>query len=70
MRRLQFPISYTLTGEDQMVQGFPFRGEVIFIARIDRDGNAGPPQPGDMEGIVPKAMIGNTQLDVLIDKVY
>ena len=70
MRRLQFPISYTLTGEDQMVQGLPFRGEVIFIARIDRDGNAGPPQPGDMEGIVPKAMIGNTQLDVLIDKVY
>jgi cytochrome c-type biogenesis protein CcmH len=70
MRQLKFPISYTLTGEDQMVQGTPFTGEVIIIARIDRDGNAGPPQSGDMEGIVPKAMIGNTQVDVLIDKVY
>lgn len=70
MRQLQFPISYTLTGEDQMVQGTPFTGEVIIIARIDRDGNAGPPQAGDMEGIVPKAMIGNTQVDVLVDKVY
>lgn len=67
---VEFPVSFTLTAADQMVQGTPFTGDMIIIARIDRDGNAGPPQSGDMEGIVPKATIGDTQVNVLIDKTY
>jgi cytochrome c-type biogenesis protein CcmH len=67
---LQFPMPYTLSQADQMVQGAPFAGEVSVIARIDRDGNAGPPQSGDMEGRAPTAMIGDAGVDIVIDKVY
>jgi cytochrome c-type biogenesis protein CcmH len=67
---LQFPMTYRLTSADQMVQGPPFSGEVSLSARIDRDGNAGPPQPGDMEGNVPRVIIGTAEVDILIDRVY
>ncbi len=70
MKRLQFPMTYTLTGTDQMVQGLPFSGEVSIVARIDLDGNAGVPQAGDMEGVIPRVVIGNTGADVVIDKLY
>ncbi len=70
MKRLQFPMSYTLTGADQMVQGLPFSGEVSIVARIDLDGNAGVLQSGDMEGVIPRVVIGNTGADVVIDKLY
>ena len=70
MKSLQFPINYTLTEADQMVKGQPFVGEISIVVRIDLDGNAGIPQAGDMEGNVPRAVIGNAGVDVVIDKLY
>lgn len=70
IQRPVFPMSYTLSAADQMVQGQPFSGEVSVTARIDRDGSAGPPGPGDMEGMIAQAVIGNTGLDIVIDKAY
>lgn len=67
---LQFPMTYTLNSADQMVQGPPFSGEVSVVARIDRDGSAGPPTSGDMEGLVPRAVIGQAGVDIVIDKAY
>ena len=69
-RGLQFPMAYTLTGADQAVQGPPFTGEVTIVARIDLDGNAGVPQAGDMEGIIPRVNIGDSGADVVIDTLY
>jgi cytochrome c-type biogenesis protein CcmH len=33
-----------------MVQGSELRGMLDVVARLDRDGQAGPAQPGDIEG--------------------
>ena len=62
--------SYTLTGADQAVQGPSFTGEVTIVARIDLDGNAGVPQAGDMEGVIPRVVIGDSGADVVIDRLY
>ncbi|MBM3262478.1 MAG: hypothetical protein FJY97_03510 [candidate division Zixibacteria bacterium] len=73
VKRIQqpkFPLTYTLSAADQMVQGQPFSGEVSVVARIDRDGSAGPPGPGDMEGLIPQTVIGNTGVDIIIDRAY
>ena len=69
-RGLRFPMAYTLTGADQAVQGPPFAGEVTIVARIDLDGNAGVPQAGDMEGIIPGVVIGDSGANVVIDRLY
>lgn len=69
-RGLRFPMAYTLTEADQAVQGPPFAGEVTIVARIDLDGNASVPQAGDMEGIIPRVVIGDSGADVVIDTLY
>ena len=69
-RSLQFPMPYTLTGADQAVQGQAFTGEVTIVARIDLDGNAGVPQTGDMEGVNPRVVVGDSGADVVIDRLY
>ena len=69
-RSLRFPMPYTLTGADQAVQGPSFTGEVTIVARIDLDGNAGVPQAGDMEGVIPRVVIGESGADVVIDRLY
>lgn len=65
-----FPLPYALTAEDVMFPGTPFQGEVRIIARIDRDGNAGPAQPGDLEGTAVKvpARVGDRDVDIVINK--
>lgn len=66
----KFPVNYALTREDQMVQGAPFTGIVEVVARLDRDGNAGPPQPGDMEGDKTQVTIGDTDVNIVINRIY
>ena len=46
----KFPVQFEITKADVMVQGSELKGMVDVIARLDRDGQAGQPQPGDMEG--------------------
>ncbi len=66
-----FPLAYVLTADDAMFPGTPFQGEVKVIARVDRDGNAGPAQPGDLEGTAAKnpARVGDRDVDIVINKV-
>jgi cytochrome c-type biogenesis protein CcmH len=45
-----FPLAFTLGPEDVMLQGGELRGDVTLIARLKRDGRAGPAVPGDFEG--------------------
>jgi len=65
-----FPLAYILSAEDAMFPGTPFQGEVKVTARIDKDGNAGPAQPGDLEGVASKnpARVGDRNVDIVIDK--
>lgn len=68
--RLQFPMSYTLTSANRMAQDGELPGEVSVVVRVDRDGIAGSPEAGDMEGSVARVTIGQTDVDVVIDKIY
>ncbi len=68
----QFPVSFEITSADVMVQGTELRGMVDLIARVDKDGKAGQPQPGDMEGQYDKnpTLPGGKDLEIVIKKVY
>jgi cytochrome c-type biogenesis protein CcmH len=68
----KFPVSYEITNEDVMVQGAELRGMVEVVARLDRDGQAGPAQPGDLEGKYAKnpTLAGGRDIDIVIDSVH
>jgi cytochrome c-type biogenesis protein CcmH len=66
-----FPVSFEITNADVMVQGSELRGMVEVVARLDRDGQAGPAQPGDMEGKYAKnpTLAGGRDIDIVIDSL-
>ena len=68
----QFPLHYTLSSADLMMQGANFQGKVNIVVRLDRDGAAGPPQPGDMEGVFAgnPATVGDQKVDIIINKMF
>ena len=68
----KFPVQFEITKADVMGQGSELKGMVDVIARLDRDGQAGQPQPGDMEGRYAKnpTLPGGRDLMITIDKVY
>ncbi len=66
-----FPVSFEITNADVMVQGSELRGMVDVVARLDRDGQAGPAQPGDIEGRYAKnpTLPGGRNLEIVLDSV-
>lgn len=66
-----FPVSFEITNADVMVQGAELRGMVDVVARLDRDGQAGPAQAGDIEGQYAKnpTLPGGRDLEITLDKV-
>jgi cytochrome c-type biogenesis protein CcmH len=67
-----FPVAFRITNDDVMVQGSELRGMVNVQARLDKDGQAGPPQPGDLEGQFEKnpTLVGSTDVEITINKAY
>lgn len=47
--RPTFPLSFSLTNENNMVGSDFYDGDLVLIARLDKDGAAGPKQPEDFE---------------------
>ncbi|MBA5866172.1 MAG: hypothetical protein GDA67_05675 [Nitrospira sp. CR1.3] len=72
IERPAFPVAFEITNADVMVQGSELRGMVDVIARLDRDGQAGPAQPGDIEGRYAKnpTLPGGRDLEITLDKVH
>ncbi len=68
----KFPALFEITNADVMVQGSELRGMVDVVARVDKDGKAGQPQPGDLEGQYDKnpTLPGGSDLEIVIRKVY
>jgi cytochrome c-type biogenesis protein CcmH len=68
----QFPVRFEITGKDVMVQGGELRGMVNVLARVDRDGRAGPAQEGDLEGEFEKnpTLVGGADINIVINKAY
>ncbi len=67
----QFPVAFELTNDDVMVQGSELRGMLDVMARLDRDGQAGPAQPGDIEGRYAKnpTLPGGRDFEITLDSV-
>ena len=65
----KFPIAFSLSQNDVMMQGMEFAGAVYVTARIDVDGVAGA-GPGDLEGVTKSAIpVGTTDVHLTIDTV-
>lgn len=72
LRNIKFPYQYALSSADLMMQGGSFQGMVNIVVRVDKDGAAGPLQPGDLEGVYSKnpATVGDEKVDVVINKAF
>jgi cytochrome c-type biogenesis protein CcmH len=72
MTDLTFPVQYTVTQKDVFFEGVTLEGKVNVYAKLDKDGNAGPPEPGDLEGEHKgnPVMVGATGVDIVVDKVH
>jgi cytochrome c-type biogenesis protein CcmH len=68
----RFPVTYEITNADVMVQGSELRGMVEVLARVDKDGKAGSPQAGDLEGQYEKnpTLPGGRDVEIVIKKAY
>ena len=67
----RFPVPFEVTNADVMVQGSALKGVVAVIARLDKDGSAGPAQPGDIEGEFAKnpTMVGAKNVEIVLNRV-
>ena len=68
----RFPVSFEITNHDVMVEGSELRGMVDVVARLDKDGRAGPAQSGDLEGQSDKnpTLVGARDIEIVINKRY
>jgi hypothetical protein len=65
-----FPLNYSLSQENVMMQGTPFTGKINIIVRLDKDGNPTTRTPGDMTGEYKKNPVeaGAKNVDIVIDQ--
>jgi cytochrome c-type biogenesis protein CcmH len=66
-----FPLSYSLGPENVMMQDTPFTGALTLTARLDKDGNPGTRQPGDLTGDYKKnpVAVSSQNVDIVLDQV-
>jgi len=66
-----FPLNYSLSQENVMMQGTPFTGKINITARLDKDGNAATRGAGDLTGEYKKnpAEVGAKNADVVLDQL-
>ena len=66
----KFPVSFVLGPEDVMQPGAELAGEVTLVARLKRDGRAGPAVRGDLEGAAPGPVaVGTTNARITLEAV-
>ncbi|HWH77217.1 MAG TPA: tetratricopeptide repeat protein, partial [Candidatus Binatus sp.] len=66
-----FPLDYSLSQDNVMMQGTPFTGKINILVRLDKDGNPTTRTPGDLSGEYKKnpADVGAKNADIVIDQV-
>jgi cytochrome c-type biogenesis protein CcmH len=66
-----FPLRYSLSQENVMMQGTPFSGKIDITVRLDKDGNPTTRGAGDLTGEYKKnpAEVGAKNADVILDQV-
>lgn len=64
-----FPLKYTVTQQDVMMQGTALNGTVRISARLDQDGDAISKSPGDIAGEATAAHpVGTEAVDFILDQ--
>jgi hypothetical protein len=64
----KMPLEFRLDERNMMVKGTRFEGDVLIVARIDKDGEARTKEPGDIEGRL-RARVPADKLDLVLDTV-
>ena len=66
-----FPLTYSLSQENVMMQGTPFTGKINLTVRLDKDGNPTTRGTGDMTGDYKKnpVDVGAKNADIVIDQM-
>ena len=69
--RPTFPLDFTLSQDNVMMQGTPFTGQINLTVRLDKDGNPVTRTPGDLTGDYKKnpVEVGAKNVDVVIDQL-
>jgi cytochrome c-type biogenesis protein CcmH len=67
----KFPQAFEITNADVMMKGSELKGMVSVVARLDKDGVAGPAEPGDIEGEFAKnpTMAGAKDIEIVLNRV-
>jgi hypothetical protein len=69
----KFPIRFSITEADSMLPGgqsLAEAGKLRIIARLDKDGVAGPAAAGDLEGSIEAQGAGAKNLEIVLTKSY
>ena len=66
-----FPLTYSLSQENVMMQGIPFTGKINLTVRLDKDGNPTTRVAGDLTGEYKKnpVEVGAKNADVIVDQL-
>ena len=66
-----FPLAYSLSQENVMMQGTPFTGKINLTVRLDKDGNPATRGPGDLTGEYKKnpVDVGAKSVEIVLDQV-
>jgi cytochrome c-type biogenesis protein CcmH len=69
--RPTFPVDYTLSQDNVMMQGLPFTGKINITVRLDKDGNPVTRTPGDMTGDYKTnpVAVSSQNIDIVLDQV-
>jgi cytochrome c-type biogenesis protein CcmH len=69
--RPTFPVDYTLSQDNVMMQSLPFTGKINITVRLDKDGNPVTRTPGDMTGDYKKnpVAVSSQNIDIVLDQV-
>jgi hypothetical protein len=71
IQRPRFPLSYSLSAENMMIQGGSFTGKMNISARLDKDGDPMTREAGNVFGEYKNNPVeaGSKNVDVIIDQV-
>jgi len=66
----KFPVAYSLSAQDIMMQGTSFSGKIFLSARLDKDGNPTTKEPGNLAGEYRKnpVDVGSKKIDIVLDQ--
>lgn len=63
----EFPMKFSLSSRDAMIQGIPFEGVVSIAVRVDKDGDAITRKKGDVFGQANDIKVGAQDVQISLD---